>query len=125
MCFDYHENEERKKREQRQAEALRLEEQRAVAKQTANTLSRDLSTWGASTTKRIYQVIGAKGGKLPASLKGDFNVDGFKIHVKKAGRDGGPRVFLVVSKRRQVPVGSVGRAKFTPHETRVITANVA
>lgn len=121
MCMDYYEAEQQRKREREaQARADREEKARLAAEATSapsTKLPADLSLWGKSTTARIYESIGAKSGKLPASLKGTFNVDGYKILVKtaKAAR-GGARTFLVVSAKRHVAIGNVGRAKFTHAE---------
>lgn len=135
MCFDYHENEEQKRREARQreqreqarrdqearaqrerdqAEAARVEQERL--NDPSNKLPTDLKRWGAKTTARIYKAIGAKGDKLSPTLAGEFDVDGFKIRVKrKTGRGGVSRVFLVAGKRL-IPVGRVFQASFTPNE---------
>lgn len=60
----------------------------------------------------IYQRLGIRSTKVPKDMHGEFNIDGWKVVVKRAGKDargGKPRIF-VRHNGDLIPAGRVRQA---------------
>jgi hypothetical protein len=67
--------------------------------------------WNQQDTRKIYKYLGVDGKKIPAAKHGVFNIDGWKIIVKRGTPRGGgkPRVFADYG-GRLVDVGRIAQA---------------
>ena len=68
--------------------------------------------WSWHSTTDLYRALGVKGTKIPKGMHGEWNIDGWRVVVKRSGpeaRGGKPRVF-VKHNGKLVPAGRVRQA---------------